>query len=175
MERLMSAEEKLRNERILARMSIKMHGYDKKKVILMEDPNDPDKLLKKVIHNIIKYVTRMDDEQKIVLHCEGGTCLVLTDEEFHTIWRDQGKRLKKKHSRERFVNYDTFFNENCRPDWCKTPIKELMYPYYNPKYPRVPEEPPHFFDRDFTLALPPKGVQALPGNDINVAYLGGDL
>lgn len=149
-------------KRMLVRNSIKMFGF---KVIEIKpgytQTNDEGVEVKVPANrtpHLIKCVERIDNpidgEPKIILTCQDDYATVITDADFYDMWRAQGKKIKKGDLKLRFLNYDTFFEKNCRPSWCKEKLDVLLKPYHNdPTNPVAgPNDKPNFFGRNFDLS-----------------------
>lgn len=132
-------------QRMLLKNSIKMYGA--KYFETPEPIEDPvtgaiTKVKKKRCH-LIKCISRLDDEKKIVVLCQDGFTAIISDVEYYELWRKQGKDLKRYDAHKRYLYFDKFFDENCRPEWCKSSIQELITPYWlNP----ANEPRPHFWE-----------------------------
>jgi hypothetical protein len=118
--------------RMLIRNSIKMFNY-KDVFITTEDVKDANGewvQCKVRTVRLVKCVTRNDKECTITLHFQDNTSRVISDAEYYLMWRKQTKDFKRWELKRRYLHFDVFFNENCRPQWCTTSIEELLEPFY---------------------------------------------
>jgi hypothetical protein len=148
-------------KRMLVRNSIKMFGF---KVIEVKpgytQTNDEGVEVEfpaKRIPHLIKCVERIDDKERvdirrICLTYQDGDEEYISDDIFYILWRAQGRKIKKGGLKLRYLNYDTFFDKNCRPEWCKEQLDKLLEPYHNdPAHPV--NDKVNFWGRDFKLTI----------------------
>ena len=116
--------------RMLLRNSIKMYGAKYLQPVDQEENpvTGKQKIIKKCY--LIKCVSRIDESREIVILCQDNTEVIISEQEYYELWRKQSKDLKPYEVHKRYLYFDKFFNENCRPEWCKDSIEELLKPYW---------------------------------------------
>lgn len=116
--------------RMLLKNSIKMYGAKYLQPVYKEENpvTGKQKIIKKCY--LIKCVSRIDESREIVILCQDNTEVIISEQKYYELWRKQSKDLKPYEVHKRYLYFDKFFNENCRPEWCKDSIEELLKPYW---------------------------------------------